>query len=259
MKYFYECDFNLVISEICLMSSVSLMILGFAEVKGKHLLKYSKFWKGNTKQMKLSSRNGMLLAYTPAFLAGFASFFLFFDEGVRFFLLRSALTIHFFKRIFEVVFVHKYSGGMDVDSAVTIGLCYLIATGTMIYSQHLTQVEGYGQPHIDLSYLGTVLFLIGISGNLYHHFLLSKLRSKEDKQYKVPKGGLFELIICPHYMFEIIEFWGVAFISQTLYSIAFPVGSTLYLIGRSYATRRWYLSKFEDFPPNLKAIIPFVF
>ncbi|WCJ19167.1 3-oxo-5-alpha-steroid 4-dehydrogenase family protein [Euphorbia peplus] len=224
MKYLYELQLNWVITAICVVSSISLLIFGLAEIGGVPILKYSKFWKNNDgKQIKLSSRNGMLIAYTPAFLAGLVSFFVFPDEGVRFLLLRSALTLHFFKRIFEVLLIHKYSGGMDVHTAVAIGSCYGIATGTMIYSQHL--IQGYGEPEIDLSYLGLVLFLVGISGNLYHHYLLSNLRSKEDKQYKIPKGGLFGF----------------------------------YLIGRSYATRRWYLSKFEDFPTHVKAVIPFVF
>lgn len=99
------------------------------EVKGKHM-QYSKFWNvgagdavkkqnssssdsntiTNTKaKSKVSARTGMIIAYAPAFLAGFASFFLLPDEGFRFALLRSAFTIHFFKRLFEVmqIIFHK--------------------------------------------------------------------------------------------------------------------------------------------------------
>jgi very-long-chain enoyl-CoA reductase len=104
-----------------------------------------------------------------------------------------------------------------------------------------------------------VLFLIGIIGNFYHHRLLSKLRSKNDKEYKVPKGGLFDLVICPHYLFEILGILGISLTAQTLYAFSFFIGSTLYLMGRSYATRRWYLSQFKDFPRDVKALIPFVF
>lgn len=157
----------------------------------------------------------------------------------------------------QVGFVHKYSGGMDLGTSILISLSYFTSTATMIYAQHLTQ--GYAEPQMDLTYPGIMLYLIGISGNLYHHYLLSKLRSNEDEQYKVPKGGLFEVVICPHYLFEIIEFWGVSMISQTLYAFSFTLGTTLYLMGRSYATRRWYLSKFDDFPATVKALIPFVF
>jgi len=67
---------------------LSLAVIGIAEVRGK--------------QIELSSRTGMLFAYTPALLAGLASFALFRHQDVRFLLLQAALTLHFFKRVFEV-------------------------------------------------------------------------------------------------------------------------------------------------------------
>lgn len=158
----------------------------------------------------------------------------------------------------QVLFVHRFSGQMVLDSAVVISLCYFSSTASMIYGQHLTQ--GLDQdPPLDLKYLGVMLFLIGVCGNFYHHYLLSKLREKGDKGYKIPRGGLFGLVICPHYLFEILTFLGVSLISQTLYAFSFTLGTILYLMGRSYATRRWYLSKFEDFPQHVKALIPYVF
>ena len=146
---------------------------------------------------------------------------------------------------------------MFLDSAIPITLSYFISAATMTYAQHLT--EGLPEPPIDLMYPGVVVFLLGIIGNFYHHYLLSKLRGNGEKEYKIPKGGLFELVICPHYLFEIIGFYGVSFISQTIYAFCFTIGTTFYLLGRSYSTRQWYLSKFEDFPTNVKAVIPFVF
>lgn len=157
----------------------------------------------------------------------------------------------------QVLFIHKYSGGMVLDSAIPISLSYFLSTATMIYAQNLTQ--GIPEPSVDLKYPGILLFLIGISGNFYHHYRLSKLRGKGDKEYRIPKGGLFDLVICPHYLFEIIGFLGISSISQTLYAFSFTLGTVFYLMGRSYATRRWYFSKFEDFKEDVKALIPYVF
>ncbi|XP_022746562.1 very-long-chain enoyl-CoA reductase-like isoform X2 [Durio zibethinus] len=199
----------------------------------------------------------MFLLYTPAFLVGLASFWLFPDGDLRFLFLRSAVTIHFFKRDFEVVFVHKYSGEMAVDSMIIILFSYFTVSSSLIYIQVLTQ--GLPQPSLDLKYPGILLFLIAITGNFYHHYLLSKLRAKGGKDYKIPKGGLFGLVICPHYLFEILGFLGISLISQTLYSFCVSLGLALYLMGRSYVTRRWYLSKFDDFPKEVKALIPYVF
>ncbi|CAJ1953144.1 unnamed protein product [Sphenostylis stenocarpa] len=250
---------SLVVSAMSVISLVSLANTGLSEVRGKHL-NYSKFWNVNPsaeKQIKLSSKAGMLLLYTPAFLAGLASFWIFPHEGLRSTLLQSAVTLHFFKRVFEVLFIHKYSGGMALDSAIPITLSYFLSAATMTYAQHLTQ--GLPEPPINLLYPGIVMFVVGIIGNFYHHCLLSNLREKGEKEYKIPKGGLFEFVICPHYLSEIIQFYGISFISQTLYTLCFTVGTTFYLLGRSYSTRKWYLSKFEDFPKDVKAIIPFVF
>ncbi|KAJ6901363.1 steroid 5-alpha-reductase DET2-like [Populus alba x Populus x berolinensis] len=142
-----------------LIKAMSVEKVGLSEFRGKHL-QYSKFLnidekKSNKKQIQVSSRTGMLIAYTPSFLTGAVSFGLFPNEDLRFLFVKSTLTFHFFKRILE----HK-------DSQ---------------------------KPAVDLKYPGIVLFLIGIIGNFYHHRLLSKLRSNNDKEYKVPKGGLFDL------------------------------------------------------------------
>ncbi|KAG7946401.1 hypothetical protein I3843_14G038000 [Carya illinoinensis] len=262
LRFIFPPPSSLFITVMSVFSFTSTAYLGFSELRGKHA-PYSKFWNGSStksgtrKQTEVSSRKGMLFSYTPAFLACLTSFVLLAPQGTRFLLLRSALTLHFFKRIFEVLFVHKYSGGMVLDLVILISLSYFTTTATIIYSLHLTQ--GISEPPVDLKYPGVLLFLIGIGGNFYHHYLLSKLRGKSDKEYRVPKGGLFCLVICPHYLFEIIGFLGISCISQTLYAFSFTLGSALYLMGRSYATRRWYLSKLEDFPQHLKALIPYVF
>lgn len=146
---------------------------------------------------------------------------------------------------------------MILDSAVIISSSYFFAAAGMIYIQHMTLEVA--EPLVDLKFLGLLLFLVGISGNFYHHYVLANLRKKNEKGYKIPSGGLFNLVICPHYLFEIIAFLGISLISQTLFSYACAIGSALYLIARSYSTRKWYISKFENFPKNVKALIPFVF
>lgn len=236
-----------------------LIGLAILEVFGKHL-QYSKFWnsgsKNSTKYL-ISSKIGMLIFYTPALFAAISSFWLLPDSGIRFLMLKSAITIHFLKRDLEVLYVHKFSAFTVLDSVIIISATYLAAAVCMIFFHHQTQ--GLPEPSIDLKYLGLVVFVVGISGNLYHHYLLSKLRQKNDKGYKIPRGGLFSLIVCPHYLFEITTFVGISLISQTIYSYLCAVGIAFYLLGRSYVTRNWYLSKFENFPKSVKALIPFVF
>ncbi|OVA03256.1 3-oxo-5-alpha-steroid 4-dehydrogenase [Macleaya cordata] len=257
-KFLFPPPPSLFMTAMSVISFTSLTNAGFSEIKGTHV-QYSKFWNGNNnsqkanekhikKQISLPSRTGMLILYTPACLAGAISFWLFPNHDLRFMLVNSALTLHFFKRVFEVLFVHRYSGGMLLDSTIMISLSYFISTVSMIYNQHL--IQGTSDPQIDLKLVGIVVFLVGIVGNFYHHYILSKLREKNDKEYKIPTGGLFGLVICPHYLFEILVFVGVSLISQTVYPISFTIGTAFYLTGRSYATRNWYLSKFPSFPKH---------
>jgi hypothetical protein len=106
LRFIFPPPPSLFITGMSVISLASLAVTGFSEVKGKHL-QYSKFWNANPpnngrKQIKVSSRTGMLILYTPAFLAGLASFVLFQHQDVRFLLVDAALTLHFFKRVFEV-------------------------------------------------------------------------------------------------------------------------------------------------------------
>ncbi|KAL0452101.1 UNVERIFIED_CONTAM: 3-oxo-5-alpha-steroid 4-dehydrogenase 1 [Sesamum latifolium] len=243
---------------------LGFMVSGDLRSCGKHL-QYSKFWNSSastsTKSTQLPSRVGMVMAYTPSLLAGVASFWLFSDDdndgGIRFVMLKSAITIHFLKRELEVLFLHKYSGHMLLNTALFISSTYLTSAVSMIYFHH--RVQGFPEPSVDLKYVGLSVFVVGIVGNFYHHYLLSKLRDKNDSGYKIPRGGLFGLVACPHYLFEILTFVGISFISQTLFLYVCAVGSATVLLGRSCATRSWYRSKFEDFPKNVRALIPFCF
>ncbi|EYU33152.1 hypothetical protein ABFS82_06G150800 [Erythranthe guttata] len=239
-----------------------LLFLCTTEIIGNHL-QYSKFWNSTSSnksklQIMLSSKIGMLILYTPALLAAASSFALLPNGGggIRFPMLKSALTIHFLKRDLETLFIHKYSGFVALESAVFISATYFTMAAGTLYFQH--QTRNFPEPSTDLKYIGVLLFTVGICGNFYHHYFLSKLRNKSDKGYKIPTGGLFGLVICPHYLFEIITFIGISFISQTLFMYLCAVGSTFYLIPRSFATRKWYVSKFENFPKNVKALIPYV-
>ncbi|CAL5076745.1 unnamed protein product [Urochloa decumbens] len=231
--------------------AVTLAVLAFSEFRGANLA-YSKFGGGGAP--RLPSRAGMFLIYAPALAAALASFAV---EGPRAQLLAAAVAVHFLKRVLEVLFVHTYSGSMPLGTSLLISSCYLFNAAAMVYVQHLS--HNLQEPAVDLLCLGLVVFAAGLAGNFYHHLLLSRLRSGAgDKGYKIPRGGLFGLVVCPHYLFEIVGFVGLAMVSQTVYGLTVAVGSAAYLAGRSRATRMWYVSKFDEFPASVKALVPYV-
>ncbi|CAN6165209.1 unnamed protein product [Urochloa humidicola] len=240
----------------------SLVSLGLSEVRGEHVA-YSKFshvveQRGGGGGLLLPSRAGMLVGYVPALVAVLAAFAVpGAVDGARAQVLCAALTVHFLKRVLEVLFVHRYSGSMPMGTVVQISTCYLIYVIMLINTQRLSR--GLPDPAVDTLYPGVLVFAVGIAGNFYHHLLLSRLRAVAgDKGYKIPRGGMFELVACPHYLFEIVGFFGLAMITQTAFALALAVGTAAYLGGRSWATRKWYAAKFEEFPARIRALVPYV-
>ena len=101
-------------------------------------------------------------------------------------------------------------------------------------------------------------------GNLYHHVLLRSLRSQTlqgaVKQYHVPRGGLFEFVSCPHYLFEILTFVGAACMTQSMHTLLVVFWITCMLSGRAVSTTVWYVDHFgSKYPPSRRHIIPFLF
>ena len=107
-------------------------------------------------------------------------------------------------------------------------------------------------------YFGFSLFLLGQISNLYHHILLRKLRNNAVKEYKIPQGGLFSFVNCPHYLSEIVAWIGIAIMTKYLIVFGLTFVMASYLVGRSINTTRWYKEKIPNFPVDRKSIIPFV-
>ena len=99
---------------------------------------YSKFSNPSTittenKAKMIPSRNGMMIIYTPALVVGIIFCLLNLRQTTSLGLF--FCTLHFTKRVAEVMFLHNYSGSFEVGTACTIGLYYsLIATMVALVS-----------------------------------------------------------------------------------------------------------------------------
>lgn len=111
------------------------------------------------------------------------------------------------------------------------------------------------------------LFLIGEIGNFYHHYLLAQLRTSklnpkmEGKKYIAPRGGLFQFVAAPHYLFELLAWYGIALISEHSNAFLVAISMTSYLSGRAKAQNEWNRSKFTkiEWPTSRHNIVPFLF
>ena len=105
---------------------------------------------------------------------------------------------------------------------------------------------------------GTALFLGGMAVNWSADARLRRLRRPGAADYAIPRGGLFELVSCPNYLGEIVEWAGWAIATWSPAGLAFAAWTAANLVPRALAHHRWYRDRFPDYPPRRRAILPFL-
>ena len=235
---------------------------GLAEVSSP--TKYSKF-VGNENILLQSkavpARKGFLIIYGPALLLAAAFCALQTQQEQGPLLVSSLLGLHFAKRILEALTLHDFSGskGMMVDTAMQISSYYAFIT-YMIAKYAVDQ----SMASESVQWAGIACFAIGELGNLYHHALLRQLkahRTNKSRRYLPPKGGLFEFVAAPHYLFEIVAWIGIALAAQQFNAYLEILSSVGYLMVRAKNTNQMYMETFskEEWPRNRKHLIPFFY
>ncbi|XVE76504.1 hypothetical protein DITRI_Ditri12bG0178900 [Diplodiscus trichospermus] len=107
---------------------------------------------------------------------------------------------------------------------------------------------------------GLLMFIVGMWVNIWADKVLVGLKKEGGGGYKVPRGGLFDLVSCPNYFGEIMEWFGWAVMTWSWVGLGFFLYTCANLVPRARASRRWYLEKFkEDYPEDRKAVIPFLY
>ena len=101
------------------------------------------------------------------------------------------------------------------------------------------------------------MFICGAIINFKSDNILIKIKAKNN-DYKIPHGFFYNYISCPNYFGEIIEWFGFYVMTLSFPALIFMIWTIANLLPRALATHKWYKSKFNDYPKNRKAIIPFV-
>jgi very-long-chain enoyl-CoA reductase len=197
------------------------------------------------------------------------------DPAARPCLVALLLALHFAKREAEVFFLHRYSGGIPLPTSLMICTVYTLTSAQYLYFTSLAADAGFYAACADApaaAAAAAALFAIGQAGNLYHHWLLARLRSGggggagagagggagKKRAYAVPQGGLFGLVAAPHYLFEIVAWLGLALATQAAVPLVACAGMASYLAGRSAATRRWNVENLPGYPRERRRLVPFV-
>lgn len=208
----------------------------------------------------IPSRVGWIIMETPASLA-FLGIYLAGDRAGQLapLLLLTLWQLHYFHRAFVFPFRMRLQGKTMPASVAAMAVFYN-SWNAYINARWISHLGDYpaswlGEPRF---LAGAALFLCGMAINLWADTVLLRLRRPGDTAYRVPRGGLFELVACPNYLGEIIEWCGWAVATWSLSGAAFAVFTAANVGPRALTHLKWYREKFPDYPPQRKALIPFL-
>lgn len=79
-------------------------------------------------------------------------------------------------------------------------------------------------------------------------------------RHSVPRGFLFELVSCPHYLCEILIYLSLLVVqsgsSYTWWMVVSFVACNQVIVG--LFNHLWYKDNFKDYPLERKAVLPFL-
>jgi protein-S-isoprenylcysteine O-methyltransferase Ste14 len=210
----------------------------------------------------VSARLAWLLMELPSF-AVIAVTFILAGGGAAFsaVVLLACWEMHYFYRTIVFPFLIRDRGKrfpvVLIGIAVVFNILNAYANGVSL--ARLAPLASGGWL-MDLRFaLGLGLFAGGFATHVWADAVLRRLRAPGETGYKIPRGGLFEQVASPNYLGEVAEWLGFALASWTLAGLAFAVFTAANLVPRAHAHHAWYRSRFPDYPPGRKRVIPFLY
>ncbi|KAG6620550.1 hypothetical protein I3842_Q061000 [Carya illinoinensis] len=144
---------------------------------------------------------------------------------------------HYFKRIMETFFVHRFSHATSPLSNVFRNCAYYWSFGS--YIAYCVNHPLY-TPVSDLQMkIGFGFGLFCQISNFYCHMLLRNLRSPAGNGgYQIPHGFLFNIVTCANYTTEIYQWLGFNIATQTVAGYSFLIVAALIMTNWALAKHR---------------------
>jgi 3-oxo-5-alpha-steroid 4-dehydrogenase 1 len=142
---------------------------------------------------------------------------------------------------------------------VTVMHGYLNATFWTDYGDHITK----GWLTDPRFIIGVIIYYCGFILTVHSERIVRNLRDPktldtDEVEYKIPYGGGFKYVSSPTYLGEIIAWAGFAMLTWSLAGVLIFCITAANLVPRAFNTHKWYQEKFEDYPEDRKALIPFL-
>lgn len=174
--------------------------------------------------------------------------------------LLSLWQLHYLHRTFVFPFRMRLEGKRMPISVVGMAIAFNLLN-VYVNARWISHLGSYPDAWIwSAPFLaGAGLFLLGFWINLRADHMLASLRKPGEQGYKVPRGWLFEYVVNPNYLGELLEWIGWAIATWSVGGLAFAVYTFANLGPRAVSNLAWYRAHFEDFPPGRRAMIPRIY
>ena len=229
----------------------------------------SSYGRFGSKKMGLNPRLGWFLMELPATVV----FLGFFVAGTRstelvpiilciIWLIHYANRGWYFPLRIRVNKSERRSFGLSIlliGVLVTVMHSYLNATFFTDYGKHLT-TDWLSDPRF---IIGVIIYYFGYILTVHSEAIVRNLRDpkaldSDEIEYKIPYGGGYKYVSSPTYLGEMIAWTGFALLTWSLAGVLIFAITATNLVPRAFKTHKWYQDKFEDYPRDRKALIPFI-
>ncbi|KAJ3222500.1 3-oxo-5a-steroid 4- dehydrogenase [Clydaea vesicula] len=185
------------------------------------------------------------------------------------------VVLHFLKREFETIFVHRFSSEtMPYTNLPKNCFHYWVLGGfNLAYWIYKPNNAGYFkfiwtklgfENGIDDQYLilATLIALWTFAqlSNYKTHCILRDLRPPGLKTRKIPQGYGFNLVSCPNYFFEMLGWFVISLMTNSLASYMFFFVGAAQMTDWAVKKHLRYKKDFKsEYPKNRKILFPFIF
>ncbi|CCG82044.1 Synaptic glycoprotein SC2 [Taphrina deformans PYCC 5710] len=167
------------------------------------------------------------------------------------------VTIHFLKREYETIFVHRFSSEtMPFFNLFKNCAHYWLIGGAFLAG--VTYSDWYSTETYSYPRYASFLFLFSELCNFKTHAILRDLRPAGTRERKIPRGFGFDLVSCPNYLFEILAWVAMSSVTNSWASWLFAVVGAVQMWFWSVKKHRRYKKEFPNYPKDRKILIPFV-
>lgn len=173
----------------------------------------------------------------------------------------SMIILHFLKREYETLYVHKFSlATMPARNIFKNCFHYWVLSGLYVayFIYAPTSYTALQSSTINMiNVVGVALYLFGELSNLYTHRVLSNLRSPGGTERGIPNGFGFGLVTCPNYMFETVAWIGMALVTKSLSTVIFASAGLWQMHQWAVGKEKKYRAEFGDkYKKKRYAVIP---